>query len=162
MYILGVSVIVYPEEKTIESDGGIYIYEDGTKCWRLNGLLHREDGPAVIYTNGTKAWYLDGKHHREDGPAVELADGSRYWYLNGVFHREDGPAIEYSINRAGGSVKNIWFRKGLRHREDGPAVERFDGTVEWWLCDKFISEGEYPGNWNELVLLVRIEKMMTE
>jgi len=26
----------------------------GTKCWRLNGFLHREDGPAVERTNGTK------------------------------------------------------------------------------------------------------------
>jgi hypothetical protein len=140
----------------------LQIDPDGTKCWRLDGQLHCEDGPAVEYTSGSKAWYFHGAHHREDGPAVELADGSRYWYLNGVFHREDGPAIEYSTDRAGGSVKNIWFINGKRHREDGPAVERFDETKEWWLDDKQIAEGERPENWDELVLLYQIERMMNE
>jgi thermostable 8-oxoguanine DNA glycosylase len=33
---------------------------DGTKCWLLNGELHREDGPAIEYANGYKEWYLNG------------------------------------------------------------------------------------------------------
>jgi hypothetical protein len=33
----------------------------GTKCWYLNGELHREDGPAIEYAGGTKEWYLNGK-----------------------------------------------------------------------------------------------------
>jgi len=57
--------------------------EGGTKWWRLNGKLHREDGPAVEYENGYKAWFLNDVRHREDGPAVEWADGSKSWYLRG-------------------------------------------------------------------------------
>ena len=56
---------------------------DGTKSWRLNGELHREDGPAIEYANGTKEWWLNGEYHREDGPAIEYADGAKYWLLHG-------------------------------------------------------------------------------
>jgi len=60
----------------------------GTKWWRLNGKLHREDGPAVEYTNGDREWYLNDKLHREDGPAFEGADGDKEWYLNGKWCKD--------------------------------------------------------------------------
>jgi hypothetical protein len=28
-----------------------------------NGLCHREDGPAIIFQNGNKCWYLNGKSY---------------------------------------------------------------------------------------------------
>ena len=34
---------------------------DGSKVWRLDGKLHREDGPAIEWKNQYKAWYLFGK-----------------------------------------------------------------------------------------------------
>jgi hypothetical protein len=34
----------------------------GTKEWRLNGKLHREDGPAVEYADGVKYWFYHGKY----------------------------------------------------------------------------------------------------
>ena len=71
------------------------IYPDGTKEWRLNGKIHREDGPAIEHANGSKHWYLNGKRHREDDPAIEYASGTKEWRLNGKIHREDGPAVEY-------------------------------------------------------------------
>ena len=60
----------------------------GTKIWRLNGKLHREDGPACEYPDGTKYWFLNDKpltekEHAErmnppcEGKAVEI-DGVRY------------------------------------------------------------------------------------
>ena len=53
---------------------------DGSKEWRVNGVLHRDDGPAVILANGTQEWRVNGKLHREDGPAVMRADGTEeYW-----------------------------------------------------------------------------------
>ena len=58
------------------------IDEFGSKEWRLNGNLHREDGPALEWASGSKSWYLNGKRHREDGPAVEWVDGKKSWYLN--------------------------------------------------------------------------------
>jgi hypothetical protein len=61
---------------------GLYVDEDGTKYWYLNGKLHKEDGPAVEYVDGTKHWCLNGKLHREDGPAIEYADGGKAWYLH--------------------------------------------------------------------------------
>ena len=57
--------------------------EHGTKEWRLNHKLHREDGPAIELTNGSKSWWFNGKMHREDGPAVELASGGKTWFLHG-------------------------------------------------------------------------------
>ncbi len=59
------------------------ISSDGTKCWYLNGKLHRTDGPAVEWADRSKFWYLNDQLHRTDGPAIECADGPKYWYLNG-------------------------------------------------------------------------------
>ena len=87
------------------------IDSNGTKYWRLNGEVHREDGPAVELPDGTKCWYLNGKRHRVDGPAIEDSDGTKYWYINGQHHRKDGPAVEYP-----------------------------NGSTEWWLNDKKLSK----------------------
>jgi len=62
----------------------IVFLHDGTKEYRLDGKLHREDGPAVECTNGNKYWYFNDKLHREDGPAVEYKNGIiNFWYLDG-------------------------------------------------------------------------------
>ena len=90
---------------------------NGTKIWRLNGKLHREDGAAVERADGGKAWYLNGKLHRTGAPAVEHADGSKEWCLNGKSHREDGAAIEW----ADGSKS--WWLKGVLYE-----------TPEAWAC----------------------------
>ena len=74
-------------------------YSDGSKEWRLNGILHRTDGPAVERSDGSKFWWLKGILHRTDGPAIEWPNGSKVWYLNGELHRTDGPAVEYSNGR---------------------------------------------------------------
>jgi hypothetical protein len=55
----------------------------GTKCWRLNGFLHREYGPAVEYASGEKHWYINGFPHREDGPASIFANGIESWFYYG-------------------------------------------------------------------------------
>jgi len=56
-----------------------------TKCWYVNGLLHRRGGPAFIQPDGSRFWCIRGNLHRTDGPAVEWADGLRNWYLKGEF-----------------------------------------------------------------------------
>ncbi len=43
-----------------ENYTGIVEFEHGYKCWRKNGLYHREDGPARILVEGYKQWWLDG------------------------------------------------------------------------------------------------------
>jgi hypothetical protein len=61
--------------------------------YRKDSLLHREDGPAVEYSNGSKCWYLNGLRHREDGkPAIEYFDGYKAWLVHGKRHRIEGPA----------------------------------------------------------------------
>jgi len=115
----------------------VKVYESGTKCWYLNGKLHREDGPACEYANGDKFWLLDGKCHREDGPAREYADGDKSWWLNGKRHREDGPAIEYA------SGDKVWYLNGKCHREDGPAREYANGTKFWYLNGEPVTEEEH-------------------
>ena len=57
------------------------VESDGTKKWRLNGKLHREDGPAIEHTDGAKEWFVNGTRHREDGPAIERNDGSKDWFV---------------------------------------------------------------------------------
>jgi len=89
----------------------VEVDDNGSKEWRLNGQLHREDGPAVEFANGSKYWYLNDRYHREDGPAVERANGSKYWYLNGKCHRDDGPAVEYA------SGINRWWLNGVELSE---------------------------------------------
>ena len=42
-----------------------------------------------IYENGDKCWYLNGKRHRTDGPAIEYADGSKFWFINGTQYSEE-------------------------------------------------------------------------
>ena len=93
-----------PSQKKVSKQPKLTILSDGTKEYRMNGLLHREDGPAIEYANGDKFWYINGKCHREDGPAVEYANGSKYWYLNGKLHREDGPAVEVYGDKIGISM----------------------------------------------------------
>jgi hypothetical protein len=44
----------------------VKIYDNGDRCWYLNGKRHREDGPAVEYTNGTRFWYLNGEEYTEE------------------------------------------------------------------------------------------------
>ena len=87
------------------------VYPNGTKNWRLNGILHRTDGPAIEWADGSKEWHLNGELHRTDGPAVEEADGRKEWWLNDKLHRTDGPAIE---------------------RADGSKVWRLDGKFVSW------------------------------
>ncbi len=69
------------------------ISTDGTKEWRVNGKLHREDGPAVIYPDGAEMWYQYGSLHRDDGPAIILPDGTKKWGFLGVTYADDAPHI---------------------------------------------------------------------
>ena len=84
----------------------VKVFKNGSKCWYLNGKLHREDGPAIESDNGSKSWWINGELHREDGPAIENANGTKCWYLNGELHREDGPAIEWD------NGSKFWFLNG--------------------------------------------------
>jgi hypothetical protein len=87
------------------------ISQFGTKNWRLNGKLHREDGPAVEWKNGDKEWCLKGERHRENGPAFERVNGYKEWWLNGEYHREDGPAIIYPNGSKEWWLNNILYSK---------------------------------------------------
>ena len=64
---------------------GLYIAEDGTKRWYLNGKAHHTNGPAVERADGTKHWCINGKLHRTDGPAIDGVDGTKYWYVDGRY-----------------------------------------------------------------------------
>ena len=67
----------------------------------------------IVTNNEGTFYYLDGKLHRNDGPAVIRKDYES-WYKNDQLHREDGPAVEYT-----------------------------NGTKEWWLNGKPLSEKEF-------------------
>jgi hypothetical protein len=99
----------------------IIVDEDGTKEWRLNDKLHREDGPAVEYANGNKYWYIHDNLHRTDGPAVEWSNGRKEWYINGKIHREDGPAMEYADG------KKSWYLYDKRYN----TFDRYAEAAKW-------------------------------
>ena len=77
--------------KIIDLGNGAWhkIYDNGDKCWYLNGKLHRTDGPAIERADDSKYWYLNGEFHRTDGPAMEFANGSKHWYINGKQYSEE-------------------------------------------------------------------------
>jgi hypothetical protein len=71
---------------------------------------------VIIDNNGVVRWFDQrGNLHREGGfPAVEFPDGSKRYYEH-----------------------------GKRHRIDGPAVLNSDGTNQWWIDDKQLSEEKF-------------------
>lgn len=80
-------------------------------------------------------WYFDDKcvkYHREDGPAVEKVNGYQAWYLNGEYHRENGPAVIYP------NGNEFWYLNGNYH-----GIRK-------------------PDNWNELVSLAQVRRIMNE
>ena len=113
----------------------VEVLDNGTKCWYLNGALHREDGPAVEYANGTKKWYLNGKLHRVDGPAIEFGSNDKFWYPNSE--------LGISDIRGGAILIRKWYLNGKLHREDGPAVEFDCGSGHWYLHGEKLTEEEF-------------------
>jgi len=101
-------------------------------------MQNQKEQPTLkTFANGTKEWRLNGLLHRLDGPAKERADGSKFWWQKGKLHRTDGPAMEY----ANGSKE--WWQKGKRHRLDGPSIEWADGSKEWWINGENLSESKF-------------------
>ena len=96
------------EQPTLET------FANGSKEWRLNGLLHRTDGPAMENANGSKFWFQNNQRHRFDGPAIEWADGSKEW-----------------------------LQKGQLHRLDGPSIEKADGSKQWFINGENLSESKF-------------------
>ena len=44
----------------------VKVLPSGTKEWRVNGELHREDGPAVDWFDGAKQWWINGEQVTEE------------------------------------------------------------------------------------------------
>jgi len=81
----------------------VKVYPSGSKEWRLNNKLHREDGPAIECANGYKSWYRNGELHCEDGPAIVDIEGTKFWFLHGIrldeeeFLRKTNPSPELQV-----------------------------------------------------------------
>lgn len=122
---------------------GLVIDDFKNKRWYKDDVLHREDDlPAIELNNGAKQWWMNGERHRKDGHAIEYENGDKEWWIGGKRHREDGPAVEYIHNTNAGKHKEWWI-DGKRHREDGPAVENSDGTKQWFINRKELSEEQF-------------------
>jgi hypothetical protein len=94
--------------------GPAVIYPSGTKQWRLNGLIHREEGPCTLCKDCQSGNF---ELCSKPGPAIVRADGSKDWYLNGKLHREAGPAIVHPNGR-----KEWWLNNKIVNKQ---AVELF-------------------------------------
>lgn len=44
----------------------VKVFGNGSKEWRLNDKLHREDGPAREWANGSKDWFLNDQRVTEE------------------------------------------------------------------------------------------------
>jgi hypothetical protein len=93
----------------------LFIDEEGTKEWKLDGKFHRLNGPARVWVNGSKHWYVDGNLNRLNGPAIEDADGTKKWYVDGKLHRLDGPAIEDADGTKKWYIHNIQYKTKQEH-----------------------------------------------
>ena len=61
--------------------------------------------------------------------------GTKGWRLHWMYHRDNGPAIIYNQYQA-------WWQHGQLHRTDGPARILEDGTIEYWINGKQLTEYE--------------------
>lgn len=155
---------------------------DGSKEWKVNGRLHREDGPAVIKIFGgvfynsilpaassfgktklearrddeiVQEWWQNNMRHRLDGPAY-VSPAAEQWWVYGCTHRIDGPA-ETFFGRDGSVLKETWYANGKKHRWDGPALIDYEnGTEEWWV------DGKRMDNLPEILENCQIEGPFTE
>ena len=55
-----------------------------------------------------------------------------------------------------------WYQNGKLHRTDGPAIERADGTKEWYIDGKVMTEAEFLDATQPLVemTVADIEKLL--
>jgi hypothetical protein len=90
------------------------------------------DSECEIDSHGTKRWFNDeGQLHRSDGPAVKVSRG----------------------------VLTSWWVHGKRHRLDGPAVIWKNGSEEWWVNGKLLSQTQFDQH--SLVVFHRLCKGAT-
>jgi hypothetical protein len=82
------------------SESTLTIDSLGTKIWKSNNGLHREDGPAIEFKNGTKMWFFNGVRHRIDGPASEYSNGDKEWFINGKRYKEDSLMVQLLKEKA--------------------------------------------------------------
>lgn len=60
----------------------------------------------------------------------------KIWWKDGLCHRLNGPAAGWP------NVGHEWYKNGKRHRLDGPAFISADGTFEFRIEGREISEYE--------------------
>lgn len=112
------------------TSSNLRIYNNGTKEWRRNDMLHRDDGPAVEWASGAKEWHREGKLHRVDGPAIERSDGTKEWYRDGEhLAPQESLNLPTSIVRSGQEVTNLdnssHSEKGAPRKIAAPPTARF-------------------------------------
>lgn len=112
-------------------DGNLNMYN------LFNELHSFGDLPAVVYNDGSKEWYKNGILHRDgDKPAV-ISNGMKVWYKNGQIHRDgDKPAV---IRNDGVKQVLIYYKNGQIHRDNfKPAIVDFnDKTIEFVVNGKY-------------------------
>lgn len=79
------------------------------------------------------------------------------YYLTG----KNGEQLPFCLEDPDKVLAKRWYFNGEFHREDGPATEDKWGREEWYLNGKSFGPTK-PDNWDELVELARIERVMTE
>ena len=131
------SVDDQPASITTEIETGNLI----SQAWYRYGVAHRGNNkPAEVYTDGDCRYYFNGEIHRTDGGPAYISNlGIKQWFINGIYTRLGGGATFVT-----GEGTQYWLIgtdiNNMLHNEHGPAVIHPDGTVEYWLGGKQVSE----------------------
>lgn len=126
-------------------------------------IYHNPEGPAEEWSDGSKFWRLNGKQHRDNGfPATEFSNGSKEWWEDGVYFKSiniDGKKVFLNYNNGPKTTSASYVlehhtdKKGNRHRTDGPAVISQDGTKEYYINGKTLSEDEFNAKYKTTELV---------
>lgn len=82
------------------------------------------------------SWGRNAKRDAEGRAELRDAEGNHYWLKNGELDNDKGPAAVY-VN----GDKEYW-KGGKLHRTDGPARDRADGSGEWYIEDRKLTDDE--------------------
>jgi hypothetical protein len=56
----------YQDIEDIYKFTGICEWDNGERCWLVDGMTHRLDGPAVQWADGSKQWWIENKEYTEE------------------------------------------------------------------------------------------------
>jgi hypothetical protein len=117
------------------------------KAWAIkeNGLIHNTKGPAIYSEDRDFFVFITkGLPNREgDLPAlIDNKENYKEYWIDGKRSRLGGPAIEHG-SLDSGKYRYEYYIDDMLHRTAGPAIIDSNGTREFSLANKIMTEAEH-------------------